>query len=308
MNAKTQNSFNLEISKPVGIVARNLIKVYDDPSSDSGIIALRGVELNVKPGSLVSIIGPSGAGKSTLLNVLGAMYPPTAGELYVGSIPVHSLRHWQIDYYHQKIVGFLWQLPERNLLPELSAEENVEYVMQIAGYPKDKRKERIKYLLTAVGVWERRTHKLGQLSGGEAQRVGLAVALANEPAILLADEPTGELDSETTMEVIGYLQDLNKDEDLTMVIVTHDGRFERMTHQSFHILDGMISGVRRSITGEAAKDWRSAEREELAFVDQFGNVRIPSELRKRHAIGSYVRFVSEDGRLYIEPAEVSTNE
>ncbi len=302
-SSQAAKSFDLtNVPRPVGIAARNLIKIYDDPSSDSGIIALRGIELNIKPGTFTSIIGPSGAGKSTLLNVIGAMYPPTAGELYVGQIPVHSLRGWQIDSYRQRIVGFLWQLPERNLLPELTAKENIEYVMAVANYPKDKREERIKHLLSSVGLWNRRDHKLGQLSGGEAQRAGLCVALANEPALLLADEPTGELDSETTMEVIGYLQDLNRDEGLTMVVVTHDGRFERMTHQSFYILDGQISGIRRSVTGETARDWRSAVREELAFVDQFGNVRIPSELRKKHGIEDYVKFVSEGDRLFIVPA------
>ncbi|RMG27851.1 MAG: ATP-binding cassette domain-containing protein [Methanobacteriota archaeon] len=298
----TTNQF-LEYRKPLGIKAKNLIKIYEDPSSDSGVIALRGVELNIRPGSMVSIIGPSGAGKSTLLNVLGAITPPTAGELYAGQIPVHSLRNWQLDYYRQHVVGFLWQLPERNLLPDLTAEQNIEFAMAVAGYPREKRKERIRFLLSSVGVWERRGHKLGQLSGGEAQRVGLAVALANEPAILLADEPTGELDSETTMEVIGYLQDLNKDEEITMVIVTHDGRFERMTQQSFFILDGMISGVRRSLDGTISKNWQSAQREELAFVDQYGNLRIPADIRERHGIKSYVRFVSENGRLYIEPVE-----
>lgn len=303
MASKKSTTSLLEFEKPLGILSRNLIKVYEDPASDSGIIALRGVELNIRPGSLVSVIGPSGAGKSTLLNVLGGITPPTAGELYAGTIPVHSLRDWQLDYYRQRVVGFLWQMPERNLLPELTAEQNIEFAMAVAGYPRDKRKDRIRFLLSSVGVWERRGHKLGQLSGGEAQRVGLAIALANEPAILLADEPTGELDSETTMEVIGYLQDLNKDEEITMVIVTHDGRFERMTQQSFFILDGMISGVRRSIDGKASKDWRSAQREELAFVDQYGNLRIPSEIREKHGIKSYVRFVSEGGRLYIEPVE-----
>ncbi len=300
---KKQNQNLLGFNKPLGISARNLIKVYEDPASDSGVIALRGVELNIRKGSMVSIIGPSGAGKSTLLNVLGGITPPTAGELFAGEIPVHSLKGWQLDYYRQHVVGFLWQLPERNLLPELTAVQNIEFAMAVANYPREKRQERIKFLLSSVGVWERRDHKLGQLSGGEAQRVGLAVALANEPAILLADEPTGELDSETTMEVIGYLQDLNRDEEITMVIVTHDGRFERMTQQSFFILDGMISGVRRSLNGKVAKDWRSAQREELAFVDQYGNLRIPAEIRAQHGIKSYVRFVSENGRLYIEPVE-----
>jgi ABC-type lipoprotein export system ATPase subunit len=290
-------------SEPLGITLSNVLKVYEDPASDAGIIALRGVELRVKPGDLVSIVGPSGAGKSTLLNILGGMSPPTAGEVYVGNIPVHAIRGRDMDEYRRKIVGFLWQLPERNLLPELSAYENIQYAHRLAGYPKSQSNERINHLLNSVGLSERKHHRLGQLSGGEAQRASLALALANEPKVLFADEPTGELDSETTMEIIGYLQDINRDFGVTMVIVTHDNRFERMTNQTYRILDGQISGVRRSLTGKAARDWRSAEREELAFVDQYGNVKIPADFRKTFNIHEYVRFKSEGGRLYIEPTD-----
>lgn len=292
-----------DTNEPLGIHVSNVLKVYEDPASDSGIIALRGVELKVKPGNLVSVIGPSGAGKSTLLNILGGMTQPTAGEIWVGDVPVHALRGRTMDEYRRKMTGFLWQLPERNLLPELTAEENITYAHRLAKYPKNKSHSRVNELLQAVGLSERRHHRLGELSGGEAQRVSLAVALANEPRVLYADEPTGELDSETTMEIIGYLQDVNNDFGVTMVIVTHDNRFERMTSQTYRILDGQISGVRRSVSGKAARDWKSAEREELAFVDQYGNVKIPSELRQAHKIGEYVRFNSHDGKLFIEPVE-----
>lgn len=301
----SEQNYNFRPEEPIGILATNLLKVYDDPASDKGVIALRGVEIDVKPGQLACVIGPSGAGKSTLLNLLGGMTEPTAGEIYIGDIPVHSLRGKDLNLYRSQMVGFLWQFPERNLLPELSVEENIEFTMRVGKYPKNQRSERIKELISSVGLSGRQYHKLGELSGGEAQRAGLAVALANEPRILFADEPTGELDSETTMEIIGYLQDLNEDLGVTMLVVTHDNRFERMSNQSYRILDGQISGVRRSLSGKTARDWKDAKREELAFVDQYGNVRIPADIRTNMGIGKYIRFIVEEERLYLEPAEDS---
>ncbi len=287
-----------------GLAVRGLMKVYPDPASDKGIVALRNIEMDVTPGDFVSIIGPSGAGKSTLLNLLGGLDSPTAGEIWAGNIPVHSIKSETKMAYRQKIVGILWQSSERNLLPSLSVRENIEFVLRIANYEKLSFKQRIDQLLKQVGLSERKHHKPNQLSGGEAQRAGLAVALAAEPKILLADEPTGELDSETTMEVISYLQSINEEFGTTLIIVTHDNRFERMTKRTYNILDGQISGVRRSVSGAAAKNWREAIREELAYVDQYGNVKIPKEIRDKVGIGSYVRFlINEKEELTIIPAD-----
>ncbi|MHA2249297.1 MAG: ABC transporter ATP-binding protein [Candidatus Kariarchaeaceae archaeon] len=282
-----------------------LTKNYKDPASDIYFQALRGIDLDIKEGTLSSIIGPSGAGKSTLLNIIGGMAKPSTGSLYVDGLPIHSLDENGLNYYRRYIVGFLWQLPERNLLPHLSARDNIVYAMEVAGYPKGTRKKRAEELLTSVGLGNRMNHKLGQLSGGEAQRASLAVSLANEPKLLLADEPTGELDSETTMEIIQYLQEINREQGTTIVVVTHDNRFERMTGQSFHILDGAIAGLRRSLNKEEAKTWHSVTREEVAVVNQFGMVRIPAKLRTKYKIGNYLHFVEDEetGRLYIEPAE-----
>ena len=167
-------------------------------------------------------------------------------------------------------------------------------------YPREQRKARISELISSVGLSGRQYHRLGELSGGEAQRAGLAIALANEPKVLYADEPTGELDSETTMEIIGYLQDLNEQLGVTMLVVTHDNRFERMSNQSFRILDGQISGVRRSLTGKITREWKESIREELAFVDQYGTVRIPADIRKKLGINKYIRFMTEGDRVYLE--------
>ncbi len=289
-----------QTERSYGIQTRDLLMVYDDPAIDSGFIALRGIELDIPPGSLISIIGPSGAGKSTLLKVLGGIFPPTAGEIFIGDIPVHSLSGYYLDEYRRRIVGYLWQHPERNLIPGLSAEDNIVLAQKISGFSKTNQKEWSEELLSALGLKNRRYHKPFELSGGEAQRLSLAVALANKPKVLLADEPTGELDNDTTFEIIGYLQDLNKEFELTIVVVTHDYRFERMTSQAYQILDGQLGNIKRSITGDPTVDWRRVEREEVSFVDQFGNVRIPEAIRQELKLGKYIRFSVKDGKGYFE--------
>jgi ABC-type lipoprotein export system ATPase subunit len=286
------------------ITINQVTKNFKDPASDIYFQALRGIDLRIKEGTISSIIGPSGAGKSTLLNILGGMTLPSTGTVVVDNLPLHSLDEAGLNYYRRKITGFLWQLPERNLLPHLSARDNIMYSMEVAGYPREKRRARVDELLNAVGLLNRGQHKLGQLSGGEAQRISLAVALANAPKLLLCDEPTGELDSETTMEIIDYLKEINEYDGITIVVVTHDNRFERMTKQSFNILDGTIAGLRRSVDKDAsAKDWQSASREEISVVNQFGMVRIPNSIREKYNIGDYLRFVEDEGRVYIEPVE-----
>ncbi len=282
-----------------------ITKHYKDPASEIRFQALRGVDLKIKQGSMISIIGPSGAGKSTLLNILGGMVRPSTGTIFVDGHPLHSLSGDQLNIFRRKSCGFLWQLPERNLLPKLTAYENILFAMQVGNYTREQRKKSVLDLLNQVGLSDRKDHTLGKLSGGEAQRIGLAVSLANNPKILFADEPTGELDSETTMDVISYLQDLNNEENITIVVVTHDNRFERMTQKSYNILDGSIAGIRRSLDNENPKNWASTKREQVGVVNQFGNVRIPNYLREKYKIKEYVKFVEDidSNKLYIEPAD-----
>ncbi|MHA2501459.1 MAG: ABC transporter ATP-binding protein [Candidatus Kariarchaeaceae archaeon] len=287
------------------ISLNQVTKHYKDPASDVRFQALRGVDLQIKQGSMASIIGPSGAGKSTLLNILGGMVRPSTGTVTIDGFPLHSLSGDELNLFRRKITGFLWQIPSRNLLPNLTALDNVLFAMEVGNFSRQERHSRALELLSQVGLRDRMDHSLGRLSGGEAQRCGLAVALANEPKLLLADEPTGELDSETTMEIISYLQDLNSDLGTTIVVVTHDNRFERMTKQSYNILDGNIAGMRRSLSKERIQDWSGAEREEVGVVNQFGLVRIPNHLREKYNISNYVKFIEdeESGRIYIISAD-----
>ncbi|OLS21284.1 MAG: putative ABC transporter ATP-binding protein [Candidatus Heimdallarchaeota archaeon LC_2] len=287
------------------IEINQITKHFRDPASNIFFQALRGIDLTVEQGSITAIIGPSGAGKSTLLNILGGMMRPSTGTIHVDNLPLHSIDDTDLENYRKLTSGFLWQLPERNLLPNLTAAENVQFAMEVSNFAREEREKRIVDLLSSVGVQHRSSHKLGQLSGGEAQRVSLAVALANSPKLLLADEPTGELDSETTMEIIDYLKEINRVQGLTIVVVTHDNRFERMTNQSYNIVDGVISGMRRSISGKEASDWKSTIREEVGVLNKFGMIKVPEKLIRKYNFVNYIRFVEDEasGRLYIEPAD-----
>lgn len=282
-------------------------KNYRDPETNIYFQALRSIDLTIEKGTLSAIIGPSGAGKSTLLSIMGGMAKPSTGQLFVDGIGIHNLDDNELSDYRKYVCGFLFQNPENNLLSHLSAYDNIIHTMQLSGYPRTDRKARAVSLLKSVGLEERMGHKMGQLSGGEAQRAGLAVALSNKPKILFADEPTGELDSETTIEIIEYLQKLKEELGITIVVVTHDKRFERMTDHSFNILDGSIASFRIR-TSDDQVGWKDVVREEMSMIDQFGKVTIPPEIMSKHKIGKFVRFIEdESGRIYIDPVRDNDN-
>ncbi|MCE7736608.1 MAG: ABC transporter ATP-binding protein [Candidatus Heimdallarchaeota archaeon] len=282
-------------------------KNYRDPETNIYFQALRSIDLTIEKGTLSAIIGPSGAGKSTLLSIMGGMAKPSTGQLFIDGIGIHNLDDNELSDYRKYVCGFLFQNPENNLLSHLSAYENIIHTMQLSGYPRSDRKTRALSLLKAVGLEDRMKHKMGQLSGGEGQRAGLAVALANNPKILFADEPTGELDSETTIEIIEYLQKLKDELGITIVVVTHDKRFERMTDHSYNIIDGSIASFRvRSSDNDVG--WKDVVREEMSMIDQFGKVTIPPEIMSKHKIGKFVRFLEdENGRIYIDPVKDQEN-
>ena len=276
------------------IELRDVVKIYEKKAIGQKILALRGIELMVDRGELVAIIGPSGAGKSTLLKLIGGIDQPSSGIVRVAGLEIQRLPPWKLTDFRRSTVGFLWQLPEENLMPELSALENVEFPMLFTSMSREQRIKRARELLARVGLAARETHHLGQLSGGEAQRVGLAVALANDPEVVLCDEPTGELDSLTTMEIIEFFKEMNEEFGKTMIVVTHDMRFEKQTDRAYRILDGMISGMRKT-----SKE-KPGVREELTVVDSYGNLRLPrgvidSLKIKRHA---KIRVLPDHARIY----------
>ncbi len=279
------------------IDCRNVIKIYYNRTKQIKMAALRGVELKVKKGELVAIVGPSGAGKSTLLKILGALDFPSSGTLHVGGKLVNTFTQSQIIDYHRNMVGFVWQAPLRNVLTSEKAINNVLLPMKIGGkIPKNKQKERALDLLKSVGLDHRINHKPTQLSGGEVQRLGIAAALANDPKILLMDEPTGELDSETTIEILTLLKELNKHFDKTIVIVSHDRYVEKKADVVYRISDGLLLNIDLAQSLEVTDS-----KEQVSYVDEFGLLRIPLHFLKETGIQNYVKIKSASDRIEILP-------
>jgi ABC-type lipoprotein export system ATPase subunit len=216
------------------IETKNLTKVYG--ASETAVRALDDVNLHVQRGEFFAIMGPSGCGKSTLLNLLGALDQPTSGEVWVNGQNLASLK--DVDEFRASTVGFVFQL--HNLLPTLTAHENVEVPMQGRPIGARQRKERARHLLDLVSLSDRAHHLPNQLSGGQRQRIAIARALANNPALILADEPTGALDSNSGGEILALLGELNRSEGATIAVVTHDPRVAQATQRILRMQDGRI--------------------------------------------------------------------
>lgn len=236
------------MTKPI-IQTLHLTKRYG--SGDTVVRALDDVNLLVEPGEFLAVMGPSGCGKSTLLNMLGALDQPSEGEVWVAGENTANLK--DVDAFRARTVGFVFQL--HNLLPTLTAQENVEVPMQGQKLGRGDRAKRAAHLLELVGLGERRGHLPSQLSGGQRQRVAIARSLANEPALILADEPTGALDSQSGEELLALLADLNKSQGTTIVVVTHDRRVAQATSRILRMRDGQIVDDHR-VADPLAEDLR----------------------------------------------------
>lgn len=245
------------------VESHNLVKIYR--SHDLEVVALQGLDLRVPQGEMLALVGPSGAGKSTLLNILGGLDEPSAGRCEVAGVDLTHLSRRERLLYRRRIVGHVWQQTSRNLLSDLTLIDNVMTPMLLAGYPARKRRARAAELLRLVGLGDRLDHKPERLSGGEQQRGALAVALANEPPLLLADEPTGELDSATAAEALNLLRSLNAELGLTTIVVTHDPHVAEVMDRSVAIRDGRTST--EVVHAEAA--------EETVIIDGVGRLQIP---------------------------------
>lgn len=271
------------------IYCENLVKIYK--TGDIEVVALQGLDLTVEKGELTAIIGNSGSGKSTLLNLLGGLDKPSAGILQVGGKNLLKFTEAEMVEYKRSTVGFIWQNNARNLIPYLTALENVELPMSVCGYlsSHEKRRERAAELLDTVGLSHRRNSKLSQLSGGEQQRVAIAIAIANNPQLLLADEPTGAVDTATVSMILDIFNRLNTELGLTIVIVTHDRNFSRRVKRVVAIRDGRTSSefIRYSYADELAENIKRMENsnlnfnieshEEFVVMDRIGRLQIPKE-------------------------------
>jgi putative ABC transport system ATP-binding protein len=204
---------------------------------------LKGINLRVMPGEFLAIMGPSGSGKSTILNMIGALDRPSSGKVSINGIDLSTLNDDELAEFRNKELGFIFQF--YNLIPRIDAQTNVELPMSIKGVPITKRKERAKELLSLVGLGKRLDHKPSQLSGGEQQRVAIARALANEPTLILADEVTGDLDTQTGDEIMVLLKEINEEKGATFVLITHDPLVAQKTNRILHIRDGVLKAEKK---------------------------------------------------------------
>lgn len=219
------------------VETRDLTKVYH--ANSSAVTAVSHVNLKIEKGTMISIVGPSGAGKTTLLNLIGLIDKPTFGKVFIDGIDTSFLGENERRKIRLTKIGFIFQT--FNLLPQLTAIENVELPISLAGFPQYKQKERALQLLSAVGLDKRTGHFPKQLSAGEMQRVGVARALANNPSIILADEPTGELDSKTSLKIIHLLCGLCREKNITMIVATNDEKITKTADMVYQMLDGKLS-------------------------------------------------------------------
>ena len=252
--------------KGLDVKVRDLVKVYRLGKIE--VQALRGLSMDVKAGELISIIGPSGSGKTTLLNIVGGLDQATAGMVQVGDTLVTALPTTQLVEYRRKTVGHIFQT--LNLIPTLTAAENIELPMIALGVPRKKRAERVKELLEIVGLTDRANHKPEELSGGEQQRVAIATALANDAPVILADEPTGELDTVNAKIVVDYLVKVNRELGKTIIMVTHDPSVARAADRILRIEDGVIKMAltpSEVIVEEKASSYIDQLRARIAEID-----------------------------------------
>jgi ABC-type lipoprotein export system ATPase subunit len=294
------------MTSEVFIRCEGLVKIYK--VADLEVIALQGLDLEVARGEMLGIVGASGSGKSTLMNILGGLDRPSAGRVWVNGHDLLKLSYEAINHYRRTKVGFVWQQGARNLIPYLTALENVRLPITISAQSWSQEKPHAEALLDSVGLSERKHHRLSELSGGEQQRVAIAVALANDPVLLLADEPTGEVDTATALGIFQILKDLNRQYGLTTVIVSHDLDIAHHVDRVVAIRDGKTSSetVRQSSQeaniGATPGENKAETFEEFVLLDSAGRLQVPHEYLEQFNIrGRALLEVVEEGIL-IRPA------
>jgi ABC-type lipoprotein export system ATPase subunit len=281
------------------IVCDNLVKIYK--VADLEVVALQGLDLVADAGEVLAIVGASGSGKSTLQNILGGLDVPTAGKAAVAGFDLTALSPKERTVYRRRVVGFVWQQTSRNLLPYLTAEDNVELPLVLEGIGGRDRREYARELLDLVGMGDRAGHRPEQLSGGEQQRVAIAIALANRPKVIFADEPTGELDTETADEIFAALRAVNEQLGVTIVVLTHDPFVSEQVNRTVRIRDGRTSTetVRRSEIGAEGEHRVIAE--EFAVLDRVGRLQLPKEYVDALELERRVRLALETDHIGVWP-------
>jgi len=283
------------VTRPL-VECRGLVRIYK--SADLEVVALQGLDLAVQKGETVAVVGRSGSGKTTLMNVLAAVDTPSAGSVTVDQWDLTKLSETSRAKYRRSTIGYVWQQAQVGLVPELNAAQNVQLPMIAAQVPWSERSSRTANLLSSLGLQGRKRHLPSQLSAGEQQRLALAVALANAPPVLLADEPTSQLDGITSQAVLSDLRSLQDEMNLTIVFVTHDPLVSRFADRTVRISDGRTSTETRWI--EQGTEARS---DELVIMDRTGRLQIPRKLLEVAGLSGLVRVIRHPRGVLIVPAK-----
>ncbi|MBI2939181.1 MAG: ATP-binding cassette domain-containing protein [Chloroflexi bacterium] len=287
------------------MICENLVKIYK--VADLEAVALQGLDLQVAKGELLAIIGNSGSGKTTLMNILGGLDRPSAGRVIVGGRDLLKMSELQLVQYKRDSVGFVWQQTSRNLIPYLTALENVELPTVIAGRAGRKSRAWAEEMLTAVGLGKRMRHKLSELSGGEQQRVAIAIGMANNPPLLLADEPTGSVDNRTAQTIFDIFHQVRNTYGTTIIIVTHDRKVMSKVDRVVAIRDGktsteMVRRIAFNLADFAEGNITLGEtHDEYVVLDAAGRLQIPREYLERLGIKGKVLVDMVDGEIVIRP-------
>lgn len=273
------------------IVCRDLVRIYR--SRDVEVQALQGLTLTVRAGEMVALVGASGSGKSTLLGILSGLDAPSAGQAVVADVDLGSLDRRGRTRFHRHSVGFVWQQTVRNLVPYLTVTENVAAVLRVAGVRGRQRDERVREVLDLVGIGDHGHELPGALPGGVQQLAAIAVALANRPRVLLADEPTGALDRAAARAVLATMRAVNEHEGVTVLIVTHDQTVAEQVRRTVRIRDG------RTSTETIRDDLGDSPGEEFAVIDEAGRLQLPESFQLALGLRDRVRLSLQDDHVLL---------
>lgn len=287
------------------IYCDGLVKIYK--TKDLEVMALQGLDLSINKGEIMCVIGKSGSGKSTLMNIIGGLEKPSAGRIVIDNVNLADMSPKQMTTYRKKTIGFVWQKSERNLYPYLTSLENIEASLSFTGLKQKEKRERALELLEMVGMSHKKDSYPTKMSGGEQQRIAIAVAIANSPQILLADEPTGAVDTKTSNQIQDLFRKLNRELGITIIIVTHDMKLANKVDRVVMISDGKISTekimkekYRESIKNVSEMDFADDSHEEYSVMDKAHRVQLSEDMLAAAGIDSNkVKVSVEDGRLVI---------
>jgi ABC-type lipoprotein export system ATPase subunit len=285
------------------IVCDRLVRIYYGEGIE--VQALQGLDLMIAEGELTALIGAAGSGKSTLVNILAGLDTPTAGKAWVAGRNLGAMSAQQRLAYRRSVVGFIWQQASRNLLPYMTARQNVLLPMRLSSVRRRERLRRANFLLDTLGIAYCADRTPDRLSGGEQQRVAIATALANQPKLLLADEPTGELDSATAQDVFSAMRTANTELGVTMLVVTHDPAVSSQVRRTIAIRDGKTSSetIRHAATDERGETTLHAR--EYATLDRAGRVQLPREMTRRLGMRNRVELQEEPDHIGVWPDQAA---